>query len=379
MRSSAEGLDTAAALRWSGSVTMLNPSFWPEVRRGSERVIADLGRGVTAAGGHARLITSHPKRRSVSSELGMEVVRARRLPEGLLARRGLHERHGHALSSWVELRRASGEKSALLHAFYPVDAAVAIGPAKRLGGLIFSVMGIAEPDRIAARRARRMLWARALRSEAVVALSEAAAIPLRAMGVDPRVIPPGVDTDAFRRTAARSAVPTVLCPADPDDRRKRVPLLIEACGALRERIPELRLQLGVRPGSARPTLPEWVELANLDGAEPLTTAYSEAWVTALPSRREAFGLVLGESLACGTPVVASDEGGIPEVLGGAEGVGRLWRSGGAEGLAAALEEGLELARSSTVEERCRAVAQGLSVQRMVDAYLELYRELEHGG
>jgi glycosyltransferase involved in cell wall biosynthesis len=48
--------------------------------------------------------------------------------------------------------------------------------------------------------------------------------------------------------------------------------------------------------------------------EWLAAAYREARLTVLPSEYEAFGLVLLESLAAGTPVVASRVGGIPEVV-----------------------------------------------------------------
>ncbi len=46
----------------------------------------------------------------------------------------------------------------------------------------------------------------------------------------------------------------------------------------------------------------------------LAAAYREATVTVLPSEYEAFGLVLLESLAQGTPVIASRVGGIPEFV-----------------------------------------------------------------
>jgi glycosyltransferase involved in cell wall biosynthesis len=71
----------------------------------------------------------------------------------------------------------------------------------------------------------------------------------------------------------------------------------------------------------------------------LSAAYREARLTVLPSEYEAFGLVLLESLAAGTPVVASRVGGIPEFVEDgqagllvppkspavlAEAVGRVW-------------------------------------------------------
>ena len=55
-------------------------------------------------------------------------------------------------------------------------------------------------------------------------------------------------------------------------------------------------------------------LGHVDDDALLAAAYREARLTVLPSEYEAFGLVLLESLAAGTPVVASRVGGIPEFV-----------------------------------------------------------------
>ncbi len=68
----------------------------------------------------------------------------------------------------------------------------------------------------------------------------------------------------------------------------------------------------------------------------LANAFREARVTVLPSDYEAFGLVLLESLAQGTPVVASAVGGIPEVVEDGK-AGLLVPPGDARALGAALD------------------------------------------
>ena len=88
-------------------VALLAPTWWPEVRRGSERFIRDLADGLLAAGHQATLITSHPGRPSRSVEDGLEVIRNWRPPEGRLRRRGYQPFLTHLPFSYQSLTRGS--------------------------------------------------------------------------------------------------------------------------------------------------------------------------------------------------------------------------------------------------------------------------------
>src|SRR5881394_4129814 len=79
----------------------------------------------------------------------------------------------------------------------------------------------------------------------------------------------------------------------------------------------------------------FVELRDLDDRAALATAYREAHVAALPSWGEAFGLVLVEAMACGTPSV-----GPTAELYDRPGVGVAFDADDPAELAAALERAI---------------------------------------
>ena len=73
------------------------------------------------------------------------------------------------------------------------------------------------------------------------------------------------------------------------------------------------------------------------GDDDLADLYSAATVTCYPSLYEGFGLPVIEAMACGSPVVASNRGAIPEVAGDAAILTAPTPAALAEGLRAALE------------------------------------------
>ena len=98
-----------------------------------------------------------------------------------------------------------------------------------------------------------------------------------------------------------------------EDRRDDVFMMIVGDGEERDSLRSQAARLGLR--SVR-------FLGNVSMQE-LRKLYNIADVSVVPSRREPFGLVALEAMACGIPVVASDQGGLPDFVN--DSVGALAR------------------------------------------------------
>jgi glycosyltransferase involved in cell wall biosynthesis len=164
----------------------------------------------------------------------------------------------------------------------------------------------------------------ALRSaRKVIALSAALADAAAAEGVDRNrigIIPNGVDAKLF----APNGIPRepVLLFAGSLIRRKGVATLIEALALIRRRHPLCRLVV-IGDGPLRPELESLAATNGTADAVRFTGSLAPEEVArwmrrselfVLPSLEEAQGVVLLEALASGTPCIASNIGGIPEVL-----------------------------------------------------------------
>lgn len=352
------------------NVAILGPADWPETRRGGERYARELGAGLLARGHAPTLITAHSGLPARHLEDGLPVVRHWRPPDGRLRRRLFEDHLTHVPFSYLSLRRGNYDVAVAL---YPTDALAAVRWGERTGcPVVFCYLGIPHRQGLANRRGRLAIMQRAVRgSAAVVALSEVAQQGFeRWLGAGAHVIHPPVDVDRFV-PRQRSSRPTIICPADATQPRKRVPLLLEAFGLVRRERPDARLVLSAPVGGP---IGDGVEVRDLDDTGALARAYAEAWVCALPSWGEAFGLVLAEALACGTPVVGSERGAAPEIIDGPE-IGRVFAGDEPRALAGALLDALELAELPGTTAACRTRGQDFSRDRCIDAHLALYAEL----
>jgi glycosyltransferase involved in cell wall biosynthesis len=338
-------------------VVLTHVYTWPEVRRGGERYLHELGAALQARG-HAVTIISTAPEPSHDEVLGVEVVRLRR-------RRWRPSRYGDladevAFGAQVVpavLRR----RPDVWHAFGTADAAAAalVG---RVGGprSIYSELGIPAASYRTGRPDRRLHRLVVRHVDSYVCLSRFAADALRdGFGREGEVIGGGVDL-ARLHPGVRADRPTLLFSGALTEPRKNLALLLEAMPALLRARPDVQLWLS-GPGDVGPmvrSLPPDVQACTtvvpLGTPDSLTELYGSAWATVLPSEKEAFGLVVLESQACGTPVVTLDTGAPSELVGPGTGV----RSAPyAASLAEACAEALDLGRRPETAAACRAAVE----------------------
>jgi glycosyltransferase involved in cell wall biosynthesis len=180
--------------------------------------------------------------------------------------------------------------------------------------------------------------------------------------VTPQVVPPGLRTAEFPLVAAPRTGPVrVFFPAHASDRRKGLDALLCALPGVLDRHPDARLVLGGGgesgwafdrvPAEDRDRVRAATEELDAGSLDDLPGRYAAATVTVLPSLDEAFGLVLVESLATGTPVVAMRSGGPKEIVD-SDDIGRLATPGDATSLADAISDVVTLAGDPATPARC---------------------------
>src|SRR4051812_6944293 len=90
-------------------VALLHPCYWPEVERGTERVLRELATDLIARGHETRLVTSHPGRPARVVEDGLVVERHWRPPDGLVRKRGGQEYMTHLPFTYRSLIRGGDD------------------------------------------------------------------------------------------------------------------------------------------------------------------------------------------------------------------------------------------------------------------------------
>ena len=180
------------------------------------------------------------------------------------------------------------------------------------------------------------------------------------------VIANGVDTDLFRPLATANKQPLhLVTTASSDQPLKGQRFLLQALASLRQQFPGVTLTI-IGALKAEGDCEQLVQSLNLSDCisfeqnlsnAALVAEYNRATVAVTPSLYEGFGLPAVEAMACGTAVVTSDGGALPEVVGEA---GLVVPAGDSQALAQAIGSILAspaLAAQLAARGRARVVTQ----------------------
>ena len=200
-----------------------------------------------------------------------------------------------------------------------------------------------------------------------------------------RVIPNGVDEELFAprdRAASRSVlnIPQdarvlLFVAHSADSKRKGFQLLEGAWARLRTLDKLFILTAGARPAGLEDVLPH-LHLGYVQNERMLSIAYSAADLLVIPSLQDNLPNTVLESLACGTPAVGFDVGGIPDMVRPGL-TGWLAPAGDVEALCRTVTDALtHMPQRAAISANCRRVVlQEYTLAHQAQRYKELYEEI----
>lgn len=287
---------------------------------------------------------------------------------------------------------AQAEKLQILHAHYAIPHAVSATLAKQIlgrrGPRVVTTLHGTDATRVGSDNGFRPLTRFAVTaSDAVTApsrwLSETARATLglpAELTID--VIPNFVDTTRYGPTQRRArGTPAVLAHVSNFRPIKRLEDVVRVFAAVRADLPA-RLEL-VGDGPERARIESLVDQLGLRAdvrfrgeMDDLAGFYPSVDVFVLPSESESFGMAALEAMACGVPVVASNVGGLPDVIADGE-TGFLSPVGDVAAMAANVrrllaEPDLHAAMSALARQRAESVFRPSAA---VAAYEAVYRRV----
>ena len=360
-------------------IAITHPTTFTRVRRGTERVAEETAKFMASRGHKVTFIACNPGAAEKSHSEGVLFDCHRRWWHPSFARIGLLEHHSFLPSTFFRLIR---ERFDVIHSYSFTDGFAAV-QARRFTGVPNVLTVNAIPPKVTYYRSLTTggaIFKRAVQhSSEVTVPSHYVNLYVQARwGRDCVEFPAPVDLDRFPLHSQRDLTrPILLCTAALDDARKGGKVIMRALNRVKEIHPKLVFKVASaidetkRRELMQLVAPQWREdVYFLGNGSPgdLPLLYGSASVTVLASLWEAFGMVSIESLATGTPVAATRDGALPEIID--DSVGSLFDPGpiedagpsNDEGLAKSILSCLELSRRPETADVCRARARQFSWQ-----------------
>ena len=360
-------------------IVLTHPYCGPYVRRGTERNMDVLARYLVQRGYEVVTVSSKPDGTGIEENGNGRRVLLRPLTLPLMSVCRMNTTHTFLLPAYRVLRVIESD---VVHSFFFSDAiAASIATDRRKVRTIFQMNGVGVPGVSCHRWLPPEGW---LLKRAMTRVDERIAcshyvrdVVKKHYGCDCQVIVPPVDLSQWPLGDGRSSEhPTILCVANFDVRSKGVRVLVKAFNIVRRTMPDAVLRLcgqissmvqheilGYLEEEARAS----VHFLGIGRVKDVPQEYQSAHLLVLPSLGEPSGTVLIEALASGTPVVATNDAGIPEFLDPSISVLFEPKPIGPEatnfeGLAEAMLEGLALSSKPGIRTRCREHARKFSLE-----------------
>lgn len=373
-------------------IAITGPHYWPYRRRGSAAYIYNLSKHLAEAGHTVEVITGKPGKTRVVTNGLITIHYLRYLLNPLLNR--FHIDRVHMFTANCFFHFLANEYD-VIHCMYHPDG-FTLSQLRKVKKLRFVQLVPTVPFDFHWKHSPidPYMFEKAIRgADRCIAPSRYAQdYMMNNNDIQCELVPCGVDMEHFRPCRKKDMnVPRILCTAALHDERKKIPLLLKAFEMLLKEGRPAILQLAAEttPDTnrylcslvSRDVLKSVQILPKVTYRE-LPEYYSAASAAVLSSVSETFGMTMIESLACGTPVVGTNSGAIPEVINSPS-IGSLFEMDDNESVSVlnlyrALKGTLELAGKPDTEKLCRQHASQYEWKKVVKQMISLYERVAAG-
>ncbi len=200
-----------------------------------------------------------------------------------------------------------------------------------------------------------------------------------------RVVPNGIDTAIFKNSNHTDKEPnSIVMVGNTEDRKKGVVFLLKAIQLLKDDV-NVKLSIVDRHGDYTKYAPKLVAEHGLQdrvaftgrlSVDELVRRYSVSEIAVTASVYEGFGLPCAEAMSCGTPVIATRAGALPEIIG-SDGAGILVPPADPAALAEAIKRllGDESLRQRMGKAARKRIEESFSWEVAARKTVEVYKEV----